>query len=54
MWFLMKWIKHDHKKQTLGNGRYNDGRDREAWNHDEGNQHAEDQEDLTRKPPGMM
>ena len=31
---------------------YEEGRDREICNHDEGNQHLKNQEDLTRKSLG--
>lgn len=31
-----------------------EGRDREICNHDEGDQHPKDQEDLTRKSPGKI
>lgn len=40
--------------ESSWDGRCEDGRDRERGNHDEGNQHLEDQEDLTKKPLRMM
>ena len=41
--WLKLWLK------ALGNGMCEEGRDCEICNHDEGNQHPKDQEDLTKE-----